>query len=164
RKTTTGSGKSRSTIEAVLWQTEQHVSAGVTGVDSTGRTIPVEFALPANAYVTDQDDSSDQVVWVLHAEAKLPGIDYSDDFEVPVFRTAASANAVAASSPSSGFPDASTNDADSSPATAPSKLQVVVSSQSGGTEFYFRAFRSPARALFLLFFTCLWTGIVYFLF
>ena len=57
--------------------------------------IPVEFALPADAFQTNHDNPSDQVVWLLKAKADVPGVNYSDEFEVPVFRTGSSPSAAA---------------------------------------------------------------------
>lgn len=166
RNTVTGSGNNRSTVQAVLWQADRNVPAGAIGSDPLGRTIPVDFTIPADAYVTDQDNPSDQVVWLLHAHADVPGVDYSDDFDLPVFRTSASPapSSFAASSDASGFASASPSDADTAAAAAPAHPKVILSSQEGGTEFYFHAFRSPARALILLAFTVVWSGVVYFLF
>ena len=166
RKTVTGSGNNRSTVETVLWQSDQHISSGALGMDPSGRTIPIEIAIPSDGYVTDKDNSSDQVLWLLHAQADLPGINYSDDFEVPVFRTAASAQLATADSASGGFGFAgsSSGDAESAPIPAPSNPKVIISSQAGGTEFYFPAFRTPSRAIFLLIFTAVWSGVVYFLY
>jgi hypothetical protein len=161
RKMITGSGDSRSTSETVLWQTEQNVPYGGLGMDPLGRTIPVDFAIPRDAYVTDHDNSSDQVLWLLHAEADLPGIDYSDDFELPVFRTTCSAGQPPADSFAETFGFAAGSSSDSN--AAPAHPKVIISSQDGGTEFYFPAFRTPSRALFLLIFTAIWTVVVYFL-
>ena len=165
RKMITGSGDSRSTSETVLWQTEQNVPYGALGMDPLGRTIPVDFAIPGDAYVTDHDNSSDQVVWLLHAEADLPGIDYADDFELPVFKTtfAAARTPPDSSSETFGFAAGSSSDSLAAPVAAPAHPKVIVSSQDGGTEFYFPAFRTPSRALFLLIFTAIWTVVVYFL-
>ena len=165
RKTVTGTGNNRSTVETVLWQADQNVSSGLLGMDSSGRTIPVDFAIPASAFVTDHDNPSDQVLWLLHAEADVPGINYRDDFEVPVFRTSAAASVPAdSSSRPAGFATAPASDADSAAIPAPSHPQVVTSSEAGGTEFYFRPLRTPARAVFLLVFAAIWTGAVYMLF
>jgi hypothetical protein len=165
RKMITGSGGSRSTTETVLWQTEQNVPYGALGLDPVGRTIPVDFAIPSDAYVTDHDNSSDQVLWLLHAQADLAGIDYSDDFELPVFKTTLSAGQTPAGSSSEtyGFAAGSSSEGNAAPVAAPAHSKVVVSSQDGGTEFYFAAFRTPSRALFLLVFTAIWTVVVYFL-
>jgi len=166
RKMITGSGNSRSTVQTVLWQTEQNVSSGAMGMDPFSRTIPVDFAIPSNAYVTDHDNSSDQVLWLLHAQADIPGIDYSDDFELPVFRSSFSAEQVPANSPSeaSVFAGGTSDDSNAVPVSAPAHPKAIISAQDGGTEFYFPAFRTPSRALFLLIFTVIWTGVGYFLF
>jgi hypothetical protein len=166
RKMITGSGNSRSTSETVLWQTEENVPYGALGMDPLGRTIPVDFRIPSDAYVTDHDNSSDQVLWLLHAQAELPGMDYSDDFELPVFKTTFSAGQTPAGSSSEtfGFTAGPSSDSQAAPVAAPAHPHVIISSQDGGTEFYFPAFRTPSRALFLLIFTAIWTVVVYFLF
>jgi hypothetical protein len=165
RKTVTGSGNNRSIVQTVLWQSDQNVPSGAIGMDPIGRAIPVDFEIPRDAYVTDHDNPSDQVLWLLHAKADVPGIDYTDDFELPVFKTASSTEqAPVSASETSGFADATSGDENSAPIAAPAHSKVIVSSQSGGTEFYFAALRSPSRAIILLLFTAAWTGVVYFLF
>lgn len=166
RKMITGSGDSRSTVQTVLWQTGETVPSGAIGMDPQGRTIPVDFAIPPDAYVTDHDNPSDQVLWLLHAQAKIPGIDYSDEFELPVFRTSSSMDQASAATSANtfAFGSMSSNEMDSAPVAAPAQSKVIISSQSGGTEFYFPAFRNPSRAIFLVVFTAIWSGVVYFLF
>jgi hypothetical protein len=166
RKTVTGSGNNRSTVQTVLWQADQNISSAALGMDPFSRTIPVGFAIPPDAYVTDRDSSSDQVLWLLHAQADIPGIDYSDDFELPVFKTSFSVEQAPdnSSSETSGFATGTSGDSNAESVAAPANPKVIVSPQDGGTEFYFPAFRTPSRALFLLIFTVIWTGVVYFLF
>jgi hypothetical protein len=166
RQMVTGSGDNRSTVQTVLWQSGQTVPCGALGMDALGRTIPIDLAVPADAYVTDHDNPSDQVLWLLHAKVNGPGISYSDDFEVPVFRTSSTVQQAAAvsSSENCGLPSASSVGADTAEVPAPAHSKVIISSQAGGTEFYFPAFRTPSRALFLVLFTAIWTGVVYFLF
>jgi len=166
RKTVTGSGNNRSTVQTVLWQADQNISSAALGMDPFSRTIPVGFAIPSDAYVTDHDNSSDQVLWLLHAQADIPGIDYSDDFELPVFKTSFSSDLAPdnSSAETSGFAAETSGDSNAEPVAAPANPKVIVSSQDGGTEFYFPAFRTPSRALFLLIFSVIWTGVVYLLF
>ncbi len=167
RKTVTGSGNNRSTVQTVLWQADQNVPSGAIGSDPLGRTIPVDFAIPSDAYVTDHDIPSDQVLWLLHAQADVPGIDYKDDFEVPVFKTSFAADSSPADNSSEAFGfgvQSPGSSVDTAPVSAPAHPKVIISSQEGGTEFYFPAFRSAARAVFLVFFTAIWSGMVYFLF
>jgi len=92
RKIITGSGKSSTTSQVVLWQADQNVPAGAPCPGPLGRAIPVDFSPPADCLPTNHDNPNDQVVWLIHAQADVPGVDYSDDFEIPVFRSAASAD------------------------------------------------------------------------
>jgi hypothetical protein len=170
RRVVTGSGDRSTTREAVLWQAEQNVPSGAVGPGPLGSMIPVDFVLPVESYVTNHDNPNDQVLWLLHAQADVPGVDYSDDFELPVFRSAASPQAARVSqsqtssgAEASGFP-AAPAESDSSSVARPARTKVIVSMHSGGTEFYFPAFRNPGRALGLLVFTLIWSGVVYFLY
>jgi len=90
RKTVTGSGEDSTTRQAVLWQADQNVPASSLQPGPLGRAIPVDFAIPADSRITSHDDPSDQILWQLHAQADVPGVDYKDDFEIPVFRGDAS--------------------------------------------------------------------------
>src|SRR6266849_8959526 len=90
RRVVSGSGKNSTTSKIVLWQADKNVPSGAVGPGPLGRAIPVDFALPAESLVTDHTNLNDQVLWLLHAQADVPGVDYSDDFELPVFRSAAS--------------------------------------------------------------------------
>ncbi|HKV26524.1 MAG TPA: HEAT repeat domain-containing protein [Candidatus Acidoferrum sp.] len=166
RKTVTNTGNNRTTVQTVLWQSDKNVPSSAISSDPFERTIPVDFAIPADAYVTDHDNPSDQVLWQIHAQADIPGIDYSDDFEVPVFKTSLAPQGMSEQGFSTGFGPASDAgaSADSSSVAPPANPKVVISATDGGTEFYFPAFRSPARALLLLFFTVVWSAIVVFLF
>jgi hypothetical protein len=176
RLVTTGSGKNRSTFQTVLWQGDKNVpQESLTPGPMGDATIPVDFSIPSDAYESNHDEPSDQVLWLLHAEADVPGVDYSDDFEVPVFRR--SPSPASASEPTPVFRNHTdgVNDAqgetvppafqfDPTDVAAPENPKVVVSSGiNGGTEFYFPPFRNPTRTLVLILFTAIWTGIVYFL-
>ena len=165
RKVVVGLGDNRSTSQIILWQTEQNVPASAIEMDSIGRMIPVDFAIPADAYVTNHDNPSDQVLWLLNAKASIPGIDYSDEFELPVFKTSAAPQQPSAFASPETFGTAENSFAktDTTPVTAPANPKVVISSQAGGTEFYFPALRTPSRASFLFLFTVVWTGAAYFL-
>src|SRR5207248_404544 len=87
RRIVTGSGKTRSTNEVVLWQNQANVPQNSFSVGLLGTAVPVDFGIPQDAYETNHDNLSDQLLWVLYAQADVPGVDYSDNFEIPVFRT-----------------------------------------------------------------------------
>ncbi|MGB9237145.1 MAG: HEAT repeat domain-containing protein [Terriglobales bacterium] len=170
RQVVTGSGKNRSTQQIVLWQADKNVpQQSLTPGPMGDAAIPVEFSIPSDGYESNHDQPSDRVLWLLHAQADVPGVDYSDDFEVPVFRLTPSA--ASASEPTASFLSEAQGalappafQADASDVAAPENPKVVVSTgMNGGTEFYFPAFRNPAQALVLLFVTTAWTGLVYFL-
>src|SRR5258708_6813124 len=156
RKIVTRSGNNSSTSKVTLWKADQNVPAGAVGSGPLGRTIPVDFSPPADCVATNHDNPNDQVLWLLHAQADVPGVDYSDDFELPVFRSAASAETardsqrqVSSRGEASGFP-AAPAESDSTAVPQPAHTKVIVSMHSGGTEFYFPPFRNPGRALGLL--------------
>jgi hypothetical protein len=88
RITITGSGKNRSTHEAVLWERTLTMPGALQ--ETGGISIPIAIPIPADARETDERDASDRVIWRLAVTAEVPGIDYSATFEVPVFRTAES--------------------------------------------------------------------------
>lgn len=176
RQVITGSGKNRSTYQTVLWQADKNVPQESLMPGPMGdATIPVDFSIPSDAYESNHDEPSDQVLWLLHAHADVPGVDYSDDFELPVFRRTPSP--ALASEPGAVFRNQAqgVNEAqgetvppafqcDATDVAAPENPTVVVSAGiNGGTEFYFPPFRNPVRTLGLILFTAIWTGIVYFL-
>jgi len=170
RRIVTGSGKNQSTSNVTLWQADKNVAASALEPGPLGRAIPVEFDIPADALITDHSNSSDQILWQLHARADVPGVDYSDDFELPVFRTADSPQPVSDSSAQEGFGSPTSNfgfatrrssDADPGEVAQPARTKVIVSMHDGGTEFYFPPLRTPARALMLLVVALVFTGALY---
>lgn len=154
----TGSGKNRSVSEKILWREEQTVPYGAVLSTPAASAVPVRFRLPSDAPETNTEVSDDSIHWVLAAEASVPGVDYSDEFEVPVFRTQASASA-------DEFP--------AEPAvvaTAPVSLREleksgirVRPSATGGTEFYFSAARNLGAAAATTVFFGIWSVVVWFI-
>lgn len=182
RRIITGSGKEQTTNEIVLWQGETNVPQSALASGPLGTAIPVDFGIPQDAYETDHEQARDQLLWLMAAKADVPGVDYYDKFEVPVFRTSGGAsspspdanfstsNFGAASSFGSVFGSSSAAgtapafESDSSEVSAPLHPKVAVSTTNdGSTEFYFPAFRNRGQTLGLLLFTAVWTGVVYFL-
>src|SRR5208337_2523956 len=98
RQVTTQSGENRTTQESVLWQSDKNVPQELLTPGPMGdAVIPVDFSIPSDAYESNHDDPNDQVLWVLHAQADVPGVNYLDDFEVPVFRLTVSPSTSSAS-------------------------------------------------------------------
>jgi hypothetical protein len=168
RRVITGAGKNRSVQESVLWEADKNVpQASLTPGPTGDAVIPVDFGIPSDAYESNHDQPDDQVLWLLHAQADVPGVNYSDDFEVPVFRLTPAPASI--STPATVFQNdaeggtvAPAFQSDTSDVAAPANPKVVVSTaMDGSTEFYFPAFRNPSRILVMILFTALWTGIVF---
>jgi hypothetical protein len=87
RRISTGSGKGRRTTDKVVWEGRQTVMHELLDDQTAVSAIPVVFQIPADCQPSDDADPDDQIVWRLTASAKVPGIDYSAAFEVPMFRT-----------------------------------------------------------------------------
>lgn len=84
-----GSKKTRTEIrQEVLWQDEQKVPRDKVEIGLGGISIPVSFSIPSDSEESDLFWREDQKIeWYLSVSAKLPGVDYEGEFEVPVFRT-----------------------------------------------------------------------------
>jgi hypothetical protein len=79
--------KDQTTRQSILWRDEHSVAPQGLFASPMGTTIPVSFDIPADARQTDYSDPHNVIVWLLQAEADVPGVDYKDVFEIPVFRT-----------------------------------------------------------------------------
>ena len=119
----TGSGNNQNTSERIVWRGEQSLSPAQIYPGPAGTSIPVSFRVPWDARPTETQVPRDSIVWMLDALADVPGVDYHDIFEVPVFRTAQTP----AQRPAEGL--ASKTDS----ATAkPSTLTVAVTESAAG--------------------------------
>ncbi|HEX7335819.1 MAG TPA: hypothetical protein VF252_01325 [Gemmatimonadales bacterium] len=156
RRVTTRSGKNSSTSESILWQEERRVMGRASRTAAAMEThIPIAFRLPADAPGCDGTDANNRVLWRLRLSATVPGIDYESQFEVPVFRTAASDRPLTAEE------EAITHD----PLAAagyqqPADSRIVVTSNRRGTEILFPAARNPGVAAGVSLFLVLWLGCI----
>jgi hypothetical protein len=150
----TGSGKDQTTRENIVWRAEHTVSAGELYASPTGTTIPVSFHIPLDARQTDYSNPRNSVLWLLEADADVPGVDYKDLFELPVFRTK--------DTPS----HAETTEFSESAAKIgpPASPTVHVTPTAQGTEFYFPAARNKGFAAGMTAFFMLWTGVLVLIF
>ncbi len=89
-RVTTGTGDNASTTENINWRDEAAIDAGQLCPGPAGTTIPVAFHIPFDAQPTEKLSPGNEFLWLLEALADVPGVDYHDNFEVPVFRTAQS--------------------------------------------------------------------------
>jgi len=169
RRIVTASGNNQVVREVPLWQLQKNLPQSSLISGPLGTSIPVDFEIPEEAYETNHDVPRDQVLWMLHAQADVPGVDYKDDFEVPVFRASAKAARASAAVGESDWssarrPVSGVGSKESKPldVPAPANPKVRVSTtRDGATEFYFPAFRNRGRTLILLLVTVGWAGMVY---
>ncbi len=75
----------RSSTETVVWEETQKIALATPAYE--GAHIPFTFAIPADAEPTSTAIGPSKIVWRLQAAAEVPGVDYSANFEVPVFAT-----------------------------------------------------------------------------
>jgi len=153
RNVVTGSGKNRSVHKMPLWEETKNISSASLARGPLDTTIPVDFTIPSDALLTDLDNPNDQIQWSLKLNANIPGVNYSDEFELPVFRKARSPEALApARQANSSFELPSegqtvTRSETSAEIPEPKLHRVVVTDSAQGLEFYFRAGRNLFRAV-----------------
>ena len=165
RRTVTGSGKNQSVNEMVLWQGEKNIPAESVMRGLPDAEIRVDFALPPDAYETKEIIANDRVYWQLHAKADVPGVDFTDNYELPVFRTEATSSCDRARPMSfeSSAASAAVQAQAESPAPAPASTHVIFREDQEGTSFYFPPLRNHGQALGVVVFATIWSAVVYFL-
>jgi hypothetical protein len=118
-----------------------------------GAMIPVSFHVPLSQRATDSSNPSNQIVWLIEADANVPGVDYKDVFEVPVFHTK--------DTPEHEDTRFASGSAQESAPHRPAHTTIAVRpTGDGGTEFFFAAARNPGFAMGLTVFMTIWTGAI----
>jgi hypothetical protein len=154
-RVTTGSGNSQSTTENIVWRDEADLASGQLCPGPAGTTIPVDFGIPLDAQPTEKRNARDEFVWVLEALADVPGVDYHDIFEVPVFRTQ--------QTPTQPEVEKFATTVATQSVTRPSVTTIEVRQKAGGTEFYFPAARNKSFAASTTVFSLIFGSISFFL-
>ena len=171
RRITTGSGKEQTTHDEILWEQEQNIPSNLLGFGAVGTSVPVSFDIPADAYESNSENPRDKVLWLLRAKADVPGVDFKEEYELPVFRSAGlpapstvtSSNSVFTTSFGASAAPSFAMQAENEAVERPAKTSAVISTDWNGTQMYFPRLRNPASTLALFVFTAAWTGVVYFL-
>jgi len=156
QRTTSGSGDNRSTTEHILWREETTVPPTALGQGGEGMTIPVSFRLPPDQPQTYTEEPDNQILWVVQATAEVPGVDYDDSFEVPVFGKVSAP----AASQASGVATAPGARAE---APEPERHTIQVTPTADGIQFYFPADRNPGAAAGITVFAAIFAGAFFFL-
>ena len=154
RRVVIGSGKDSSVQQVPLWEDSKSLSAASLNRDPLGASIPVEFALPADAFQTSHDNQQDQVLWMLKVKADVPGVGYSDEFELPVFRASSSPSSAATfagGTQIASFAKTTTISGEvSAEVSEPQHHRVVVTESPDGLQFHFPAGRNVARTVLVV--------------
>jgi hypothetical protein len=154
-RVTTGSGDSQSTSDHIFWQEKKTLGSEQIMAGPAGSTIPVEFEIPRNQPSTNTQNVSNEILWLLRAEADIPGVNFDETYQVPVFETRDSPN----------LQDWQSHEAieeRAHPPTAPVRPTVIVSSApEGGTQFYFPAGRNLSAAFGVTFFAAIFSATTY---
>jgi hypothetical protein len=153
-RVTTGRGDDESTSEYIQWQEERRVrGAAVRDFHGAGATIPVDFAIPADARGTDESAPRNAIVWRLSVAASLPGVDYESAFDVPIYYTAESMRAA----PETRERFA----ADVRPDPTTMASPITITAGVDGTTILFPPFRNPGPTLGLAAFAITWTSTIW---
>jgi hypothetical protein len=151
-RVTSGTGNSRSTFEYIRWQGKKNLGAEQIMAGPVGSTIPLDFDIPRNLQSSDHSNPSNEILWLVRAEADVPGVNFDETYEVPVFQTA--------DSPTVESWETKEEVAERAhPPAAPIRPTVVVSpAPEGGTQFYYPAGRSVSAAFGVTLFALLFGG------
>jgi hypothetical protein len=86
----TGSGKNSTTHKDVLWEDTKIIKAKHNRGSNFSTDIEVEFNIPSGGKISQS--TGDSKYWELTAIAETPGVDFKEEFRVPVFVTEYSQN------------------------------------------------------------------------
>ena len=143
RRTVTGSGKHRSTSEDLLWEDTKVILRDSLSHERERTGVPVHFNIPYELPASEGGNPA--IVWRLEISADIPGVDYHAQFEVPVFKTEASA----AAAPPLKDPTAAFQ-------PPPANTRIRVRDLPDGVEVYFPPARGVAGIAILLGFAVVW--------
>jgi hypothetical protein len=139
--------------EHILWREETEVDSTQITFGGEHAAIPVRFVIPGDALETTAVGKGAGVLWVLTAEAALPGVNLKEDFDVPVRL-----------SPGSKDPGPRTTDAGPHTATAPvsvddlARTGITVEPSEAGTRFAFAPRRNVSFAIGVTALTSVFVG------
>ncbi len=85
------SGKNTSTRTEALWEHETTSRIAKLGPNNRCK-IDVSIAIPPDALESDDSNPRNRIEWKLIAKAETPGVDFSADYVVPVFRRSGAGN------------------------------------------------------------------------
>ncbi len=153
-----GSGKNRTTHERTLWESEKIINSEFLEKELACTEIPVVFAIPYSEKPTDESNSRNSIIWKLLVSAAVPGIDYSAEFEVPVFKTDDSDPEFSLSE--LGAEGSRGDEQNGRELVRRAGIVISPGFSGGGTRYLFPMARNWKTSLLLTLFAILWTGVV----
>lgn len=151
-RVTTGAGKQRSTTDYIRWRANKLLGSEQIMAGPSGSTIPIDFDVPRDMPGSDTSNNANAIYWFLRAQADVPGVNFDDKYEVPVFETSDSPTL-------QDWEAAQDSEERSHPASAPIRPTVRVSAApEGGTAFYFPAGRNFAFGMMVTLFALVFTA------
>lgn len=85
RKKTTGSGKNTQTHTEVIFKTSRTVKIGPENFRNQHIFVPVNFEIKPDAPTVTPENFNPSLTWKIKAAASIPGVDYGDEFQLPVY-------------------------------------------------------------------------------
>ena len=165
RSTTALRGKTRVTIERILWQEEKWFRPSLPQTEPGLTRLPVWFPLPASLPETT-GTPVDGVQWRLEASAKVRGPDFHASFEIPVYQpveTPAELGSPAAAPvavPGAGGDPSQPWQLTLDEIRREIHSRIVMVDRSDGREFHFPAARNPGFAIGASVLWLIWTGAI----
>jgi hypothetical protein len=152
QRTISRHGDDRDERERILWREEAELDWSRIGHAADGAAIPVQFDIPADALQTTAVGKGEGILWVLTAEAALPGVDFKEDFDVPV-------RGVGAGGPK-GAPLPAMHPGPGAAVTLEDLVRTGITVEPGpdGTTITFAPMRNMSFAFGVAAFTTVWTG------
>ena len=152
QRTNSRHGDDRDERERILWREETELDWSRIGHTADGAAIPVQFDIPADALQTTAVGRGEGILWVLTAEAALPGVDLKEDFDVPVRGTGPG-----------GSDDPQPRTTHPGPGAAVTlddlaRTGITVEPAPDGTTITFAPMRNTSFAFGVAAFTTVWTG------
>jgi hypothetical protein len=165
RRHVTGSGKNRRTSMTNLWMEEKQFKGKRRRDQPDALAVPIAFGIPADARATTLENPTDRILWRLDVRVEIPGVDYTAEFEIPVFRTPESPAVNAGIIDDGPIHDAFvTKEENVSTDAFTEQLGVrIMPLAGGGHEFKFNPARHVGSIVALTLFNLLWAGAIAFM-
>jgi hypothetical protein len=120
-------------------------------IDKSGIHAPVYFHLPVDH--PEAIGGNPAIVWRLEARAQIPGVDYNEKFEVPVFNTELGPAAQTTPDPLAA------HQASLDVGKIPVLRDVQITETLNGVNIHFKPARNPGAIFGLILIIAIWTGI-----